>query len=136
MQSREQYEAKKAERKARECDKAQAAKKEADELILRNLVFWHHPDRLVKYTGCLAVYTLLLFVATIALFIATGISAKILYSTDETIGGQLDAMRAEQRPWITIPFGEYSISDIKPPDENGVRAALNIKLINVGKSSA
>jgi hypothetical protein len=90
MLAREEYEARKAEQKARQerakqdekliADTADAAVRES---ALNSVGFRNHPDRIVHYTGWLQAYTLALFVATLLLFGATVITTIVLYNTDK-----------------------------------------------------
>jgi hypothetical protein len=95
MSTKDEYEARKAEQRARwararneekiAANAAQAAIREAE---LGGIRFFKHPDRTVRYTGWLQLYTFALFAATLLLFGASVVTAIVLHNTDEKIGNQ------------------------------------------------
>jgi hypothetical protein len=121
MGIKEDYEARK---------RAEQAKIEAR----RSRVWWFKQAAPIdRFTGWLVAWTCMLFIATIG-------NAIILKHTDDKIGAQakiagrqLDAMEADQRPWLKVSIG---VKQFFFQENKDVFIWLDIKLKNIGKSPA
>jgi hypothetical protein len=115
MGTKEEYETRKGQRAAKQAEQERARQKQP---------WWfNQSDPISRLTGGLVVWTALLF-------IGTGISAFVLWKTDNTLR---ETLVATERPWI---IAETSISGPFVYTDDGASVTLTVHMRNIGHTPA
>jgi hypothetical protein len=90
-----------------------------------------HPDRsLVWWTGVMGGF------ATVVLAIVACFQLVQMNTQSQVMGRQLNAMEADQRPWISVSGKPRVTGSLKMVSDNWVSVDLNVSIKNTGRSPA